>query len=384
MSADLLKHCWKASPQWVRLLFLKGLCLARVQKRVAAAARNTPFLDGPFFVCGAFGSKSGLGQGARLYAQNCQQQGRPVCAVDITAAMRLKRDMRPAAPALDVRHLSEHMANLTGGGTVIIHANPPQFQLALCALGKKFLQHKKVVGYWAWELESLPPVWQQALDYVDAVEVPSRFVQHTLQTYTDKAVTVIPHQGGASVTRKTAHATDGVLRCLYIFDAASSFERKNPLAALRAFAQAFAPGEAGLTFKVSNAQADARQFAAFREACARVPGVRIVTETLDTEGLEKLYLAHDVYLSLHRSEGFGLTIYEAMRHGLHVVATGWSGNMDFMHGPLAHAVPYELRPVCLSGGPCKGLRARWAEADIDAAAGILNALRRQLCGGNHA
>ena len=203
-------------------------------------------------------------------------------------------------------------------------------------------------------------------------------MQRALQGHTNKKISVVPHDVPQPAGRKTAYAEDGVLRCLYIFDAASSFERKNPLAALKAFELAFAPGEAELTFKVSNYRADNKAFTFFQNACARVPGVRILAETLSPPALEELYLRHDVYLSLHRSEGYGLTIREAMLHGLHVVGTGWSGNMDFMSGELAHPVPYALVPVNLNSGPCKGLKATWAEADVREAAGILQKVRRSL------
>ncbi len=369
-----LKRCWKASPQSLRCLLLGGLCLLRAQKRVTAADAA------PLFVCGAFRSSSGLAQSARLYAQRQQRLGAHVLMVDITAAMLQRRDFTPAEEPLD----PEQILNTRGCGTVVIHANPPQFQLTLCKLGKEFLRGKRLIGYWAWELEAIPDIWRQALQYVDEVEVPSVFVRRALQGHTNKKISVVPHDVPQPARRKTSYAEDGVLRCLYMFDAASSFERKNPLAALKAFELAFAPGEAELTFKINNSQADSQAFDAFRHACARVPGVRLLTETLSAEALEDLYLRHDVYLSLHRSEGYGLTIREAMLHGLHAVATGWSGNMDFMHGALAHPVPYALVPVNMNSGPCKGLKASWAEADVDAAAEILRRLRRELSGGVHA
>ena len=356
---NFLKRCWKTSPQSLRCLLLGGLCLLRAQKRVTVADAA------PLFVCGAFRSSSGLAHSARLYAQHQQRMGADVLLVDIIATAE-----EPLNP--------EQILNTRGRGTVVIHANPPQFQLALCKLGKDFLRGKRLIGYWAWELETIPDIWRQALQYVDEVETPSSFVQRALQGHTDKKISVVPHDVPQPAGRKTAYAKDGVLRCLYIFDAGSSFERKNPLAALKAFELAFAPGEAELTFKVSNYQADDKAFAAFQAACARVPGVRILAETLSSAALEALYLRHDVYLSLHRSEGYGLTIREAMLHGLHVVGTGWSGNIDFMSGELAHPVPYRLVPVNLNFGPCKGLKATWAEADVREAAGILQELRRRL------
>lgn len=368
MGRSLLKRCWRASPQSLRLLFCAGLCLLRAQKRrreVAAAE--------PLFVCGAFGNTSGLAQGARFYVERCRELGSRLYMVDITNVMRVPHNLQPVEAPLSVTAA----AAMRGPGTVVIHANPPQFQLALCALGREFLRDKRLVAYWAWELETLPPLWKQALDYVDAVEVPSAFVADAVRRCTRKPVTVVPAVP-APRRRKTRYAPDGILRCLYVFDAASSWERKNPIAALEAFVRAFRPGEAELTFKVSNEGTDPKRFARFQAVCAATPGVRIITDILGPEAMEDLYLRHDVYLSLHRSEGFGLTILEAMRYGLHAVATGWSGNMDFMTGELAHAVPCALVPMAVPSGPCKGLRARWAEPDVEAAAAILRELHQEL------
>lgn len=349
----------------------EGLCCLRVRKRYQGVEGGEPF-----FVCGAFRNSSGLAQGARLYVEQCRGQGKLTHAVDVTDAMRMPRDLEPTEDTLSLRDAR----GMRGPGTVVIHANPPQFQLALRALGKAFLRDKRVVGYWAWELETLPPVWKQALEYVDAVEVPSEFVAGAVRRCTARPVTVRPHPAPAPARRKAGCAAGGMVRCLYIFDAGSCWERKNPEAALSAFARAFRPGEAELTFKVSNGDVEPERFAAFRAACAKVPGVRIITDTLDAAGMEALYLAHDVYLSLHRSEGYGLTIREAMNHGLHAVATGWSGNMDFMIGERAHPVPCTLVPAAVKRGACRVAGARWAEPDVEAAAGMLRRLRLELTG----
>ena len=97
--------------------------------------------------------------------------GADVLLVDITATMLQQRDFTPAEEPLD----PEQILNTRGRGTVVIHANPPQFQLALCKLGKDFLRGKRLIGYWAWELETIPDIWRQALQYVDEVEISSSF-----------------------------------------------------------------------------------------------------------------------------------------------------------------------------------------------------------------
>lgn len=374
MPLNMLKRCWKSSPHAFRYIFLDSLC------RLLAERRMTVARSGPLFICGDFCSNSGLAQSARLYAEHQMSLRNEVHCVDITSAMLQQKDTEIPPGCLSLRQTQ----GMPGRGTVVIHANPPQFQLALCRLGRAFLRRKRIIAYWAWELGAIPSIWRHGLRYVDEVEVPSTFVQRALQNCTDKQVSVVPHPVPRPTRCRETHAPDGILRCLFIFDAASSLARKNPLAALRAFARAFAPGEGELTFKISNPQADDEGLAALRAACAQVPGVHLCTASLTADELEELYLRHDVYLSLHRSEGYGLTIREAMLHGLHLVATGWSGNMDFMHGPLAHPVPFRLVPVEQISGPYKDLRADWADPDVDAAAAILKQLRQTLCVSGHA
>lgn len=360
------RHCWHVSPQWLRCAFLEALCRTRAVPAQGVCVED----DGPMYVCGAFQSLSGLAQGARLYLAARKREGRKVFGVDVGKAMRAGRELELMPGCLELRQLRE----MTGSGTVVIHANPPGFQLALAGLGKSFLRGKRVVAYWAWEVEDLPLVWKQALAFVDVIETPSTFVADIMRAYTNKPVRVVPHQLPAP-SPFIRVPFDGRLRCLFIFDAASGWERKNPQAALAAFVRAFSPQEGSLSIKISHAEG--RQFEEFACSCAAYPHVRLMREPLDAAGMEALFAAHDVYLSLHRSEGFGLTIQEAMLRGLHAIATGWSGNMDFMRGPLAHPVPYAMTAV-KADGVFSGIRGHWAEPDIDAAAVILRTLRSEL------
>ena len=364
-----LKKIWQHSPSYVRQAIITVLSW-----RTCAHSPQAPCE--PIYVLGAFASSSGLAEGARLYAEARRKEGKYVICLDITRAMCLDADFpQGLSNVVSFKNRSQ----LSDAGTIVIHANPPQFQLVLFHLGKIFLKNKRVVSYWAWEVEVLPKIWVQGITQLDAIEVPSSFVKKTISKYSrTKQVTLVPHNITEPEHTKTEFMINGVLHCLYCFDARSGLNRKNPEGVLKAFCTAFPDGGAELTLKISGAMHAQEVINYIRNLCEKIKNVHIITDVLDRESMSRLYCYHDVYISLHRSEGYGLTIREAMLHGLHVVATGWSGNMDFMDGELAHPVPYTLVPLKEEQGPLKGLKGQWAEADTDAAASILRKLREQL------
>jgi len=364
-----LKKAWKALPPAVRELPLKTLCLLRMGRR-----RHVPAApDTPTYIIGNFQAGGGISRSAQLYARQIREKDRHCICVDSTREM-LQTVKSPTSDG-SVRSLADIRGD-TGSGTVIIHLNPPQFLLLLCLLGRKFFQHKHIIAYWAWELEDIPSLWKFALRFVDAVEVPSTFTQVAVARNTDKSVTVRPHVVPEPNEVKQVFAKDGKLRCLFVFDMASLCSRKNPQAAIAAFSQAFTPEEAELTIKVSQPDAYAADWERLQALAAPHAHIRLISEWMDEASLERLFREHDVYLSMHRSEGYGLTIREAMLYGLHVVATGWSGNMDFMQGERVFAVPYTLVPVDMTDMAFGNVpHARWAEPDIQATAAILRELR---------
>lgn len=366
---NLLKKLWKYSPSCIRQAIVTTLSW-----RIGPHSPQAPCE--PIYVLGAFASSSGLAEGARLYAEARRREGKHVVCLDITRAMHLVPDFPQGLCSVvpfDDRN------ELSAPGTIIVHANPPQFQLVLFHLGKKFLKNKRIIGYWAWEVEVLPKIWIQGITQLDGIEVPSSFVKKTISKYSGtKQVTVVSHDVTEPVHTKTGFMLDGVLHCLYCFDARSGLNRKNPEAVLKAFHTAFPDGGAELTLKISGVAHAQEVINYIHSLCEKIKNVHIITDVLDRESMSLLYCKHDVYISLHRSEGYGLTIREAMLHGLHVVATGWSGNMDFMDGELTHPVPYTLIPLREEQGPLKGLKGQWAEANTDAAASILRKLREQL------
>ncbi|MDR2161195.1 MAG: glycosyltransferase, partial [Desulfovibrio sp.] len=365
-----LKKAWKGLPPAARELPLKLLCLLRMGRRrhVPAAA------DLPVYIIGNFQAGGGISRSAQLYAGQIREKHRHCICVDSTREM-LHTVKSPISDG-SVRSLADIRGD-TGSGTVIIHLNPPQFLFLLCRLGGKYFQRKHVVAYWAWELEDLPALWKFALRFVDAAEVPSTFTQVAVARNTDKPVTVCPHVVPEPCEVKQTFARDGKLRCLFVFDIGSSVPRKNPQSAIKAFVRAFRPEEAELTIKVIQAN-DGTAWHELQRLVSPHPHVHLVDGWLDDAALDRLFLEHDLYLSLHRSEGYGLTIREAMLRGLYVVATGWSGNMDFMEGERIFAVPYTLIPVNMADMPFgKVPHARWAEPDIRTTVEILRNIKEE-------
>ncbi len=163
---------------------------------------------------------------------------------------------------------------------------------------------------------------------------------------------------------------DGYL-FLFCFDLHSVVERKNPVGVIEAFRRAFSPGE-GPTMVVKTVNGNSREMdlEMVRYAAAGRPDVIVMDRQLRRTELGSLMASADCYVSLHRSEGFGLTMAESMALGKPVIATGYSGNLDFMTDENSFLVPFSWTRVPPGADPYPA-GSRWAEPDLDAAAAIM-------------
>ncbi len=191
---------------------------------------------------------------------------------------------------------------------------------------------------------------------------------------------VVPHElikpTGVTASRERFGLPPKAFVFLTALNIRSGMERKNVGAAIEAFGRAFAHNDnALLVVKTHDDFANPRSMRSINRLVRGRPNIRVVQDDLPEVEMWSLIASADAILSLHRAEGFGLLILQGMMLNKPVVASGWSGNMDFMKGPLAHPVPYRLIPVDDPEGNYAGdLDARWAEPDIDAAARILREL----------
>lgn len=327
---------------------------------------------GPVAVAGLFRSTKGLGESARCMQAALECREVPVTCLDLGEAIPGHADLEMPAGAPTVAD---------EGGLLVVHVNPPEFPAALLHIGQERLRSKKVIGYWAWELPRAPESWLRAVPYVDEIWVPSTFVAAAFQGLVDVPVRVVPHVVDVSETDHRQRADFGLpveaMVCLCVCDAASSLGRKNPAGAIRAFRQAFGDSpDVLLIVKVSRAEDFPANYEALRELAGGAPNIRFLTENLTRGRLLDLVRCSDVVLSLHRSEGFGLIPAEAMLLGKPVVATAWSGNLDFMDADNSALVGFQLGKV--NDPPGEGYSAEnqeWAYPDESEAAQWLIRLR---------
>jgi glycosyltransferase involved in cell wall biosynthesis len=192
---------------------------------------------------------------------------------------------------------------------------------------------------------------------------------------------VVPHPVAAAPPAPSSldRAAFGLPRdavvVLASFNLASSFERKNPLGAIAAFRAAFGDRpDRLLLLKVGHPGHFPADFARLRQAVAGVANIRIETAAMSRADSHALTRAADIVLSLHRSEGFGLVPAEAMLLGRPVIATAWSGNMDFMDQTSAALVGYRLIPARDPRGVFEADGAEWADPALDDAVAQLRRL----------
>jgi glycosyltransferase involved in cell wall biosynthesis len=267
------------------------------------------------------------------------------------------------------------------GVPLVLHINAPSLPAALLRLPRSLVRGRRVIGYWAWELPVAPPSWAAGMNFVHEVWVPSQFTADALGMLAPGRVRVVPHPVAVSPPKPAAldRAAFGLPANAFIvltaFSLASSFARKNPLAAVAAFRAAFGDRpDRILVLKLSHTEAWPEDLAVLRAAVAGAANIRIETRVLAEADYHALTACADAVLSLHRSEGFGLVPAEAMLLGKPVVATDWSATAAFIDASNGVPVPYTLIPAVDPRGVFEAPGAVWADADVQAAARALRDL----------
>lgn len=253
--------------------------------------------------------------------------------------------------------------------------------------GSRFFAGRRTVGLWWWETAEVPEYFERSFEVVDEVWACSGFVADTLRAVSPKPVVRIPMPvtlpAGVGADRERFGFGDEVV-FLFIYDYNSVVERKNPLGLLDAYRRAFPePAGARLVLKCINHERHPEAHARVLAAAGGRADVTVIDEYLDVGEKDALLASCDCYVSLHRSEGFGLTCAEAMLLGKPVIATSYSGSADYMAPDHSLPVDWALVPVGPGNEPYPA-DGVWAQPDLDQAAEHLRAvaadskLRRRL------
>ncbi len=259
--------------------------------------------------------------------------------------------------------------------TNLVFLSPPKVPEFFARKGEYFSHHFNI-GCWSWELPSIPVEWCDSFLYFREIWVPSTFILEAVSKVSPVAVVTLPHsldlheppQG--EWTRGHFGLPQRTFVFFFMFDFCSTVERKNPLGLIEAFRRAFGDRtDVLLLIKSVHSASTQNEFSRLNEA-SRMPNVKLLDGVMSLEAVRGLMGACDCYVSLHRSEGFGLTLAEAMALRKPVIATGYSGNLDYMNRCNSFLVRYRLVEIERDCGPYKK-GGHWADPDLDHAAELL-------------
>lgn len=314
---------------------------------------------------GYIGHLLGIGIAARGYGAALNAAGVPVEVVSIN----VDHPERPGGDALGpgtYKHTAKQRR------FELVGVNPDELPAFMRSAPADYPRGPRI-GLWAWETDAIPPRWFSAFESVDEVWVPSRYTADVLNSVSSVPVLAMAHPVETPVLATVPHrlaVPDGFV-FLFMFDYFSTIERKNPIGLIEAFKKAFAPDEGPrLLIKTLNGSRSIDSQEAVLYAAADRPDIHVIDTSLNDDEKNALIAGCDCYVSLHRSEGFGLTMAEAMSLGKPVIGTGFSGNLDFMDEDNSLLVDYRLvsvGPDC----PIYPPEGRWADPNPDHAASLM-------------
>jgi glycosyltransferase involved in cell wall biosynthesis len=294
-------------------------------------------------IIGFFSRSLGLGENARHISKNLQEDGFTI-------------------KELDYDELVKGTYEAKSHTTYLIHVNPPELPRVLSFLKPK--PEDYMIGYWMWELETTPPFWQKLYPYVHEIWTASEFcakafrkndIKKPVKVYTPRIV----------FTPKQRIKSD-IFTVLYMFDFNSSMERKNPIAAIKAFKQAFgSESDKKLIIKTQNADKYQKGYNQLLKEAGENSNIEIFDAKLSSEERDNLLRSCDCLLSLHRSEGLGLTLMEAMAYNIPVVATDYSSTTEFLNETNGYPVKFKMIDVKDDTFSYHDIKAKWADADIE-------------------
>jgi len=337
------------------------------RQRAARTSRAAPPVSPGVNLIGYARGEFGIGENVRSYARSMEVSSHPFVIINLdVGAVSRQQD----------RSMERHFSDALRYGNNVFFINADQLQVARHALGRTAFADHHNIGYWFWELEKFPRAWRHAFDLIDEVWVPTEFVRLAVAGCTPKPVLRMPMAIECNVPPGMDRVHFGLhpdaFVFLFSFDFNGFVTRKNPAATIAAFRQAFGDGreDVRLLLKTTNGSRFPEKLAALQRSVADDPRIEVRDGFLSRDEMFGLQNTMDCYVSLHRSEGFGLGMAECMYLGKPVIATAYSGNLDFMDRDNSLLVDYKMIPLRDGDYPCwQG--QQWADADVTHAARLM-------------
>ena len=320
-------------------------------------------LDDGLCITGYLTSEIGLGQAARNLAYACDAARLPLSFRDIALAGR----QNDAEFRSKCNPLVDRKAHLLVAGLPSVSGRPQDLQPG-----------RMNILYAFWELQRIPTDWLPAIGAFDEVWAPSRFVAMGFAAVLGKPVQLVPQPVRLPRTMPPPRGDRRQLRFLTYLDFDSFVRRKNPQAVVKAFTSAFPPSnrDVELVVKTRGSRDDGlRRW--LGEAAAQDARIRVVDRTIGRAEMDSLMSECDAFVSLHRSEGFGFGVAEALAAGKAVVATDFSGTTDLLTDQTGYPVAYDLEPV-RDGEYLAAEGQSWASARHEAAVAALRQVAADL------
>ena len=308
---------------------------------------------------GFFRAVLGIGESVRCAARAAEAAGLPHACVELKLPCKNQQTDETFTARLQADN--PHPVN-------VFHLDAPAARDIDHHHGPAFRAGKYNIGYWAWELPEFPDAWVQAADYFDEIWTPSHFSAQAIAEKMPVPVLVMPHAISFDRPQGDFRGKFGLPRDRYLFlflyDLNSYSERKNPAAVIEAFRRSGLAGSgAALVIKIHNVAGNEADFEKLRTDVAALPGTVLITQTLSRGEIYEPESACDCFVSLHRSEGFGLAVGECMFLGKPVIVTDWSATKEFVDESCG--CPVRCRTIRLdrNHGPyAKG--QLWADPDV--------------------
>lgn len=345
----------------------------RSLKKAMKLCQREPYKPGEYpmgiNLIGSIKAEIGLGQSCRLLANELEHTNIQYTIKNFV----MSGELRSEDCSWD-----DKIQEDTPYGINLFHIEPLDLVMAYTTvLDPEIWNQRYNIAFWLWELEEFPKSWEKALTLVDEIWTPSEFASESVRRVTEKPVYTIPYCVTAPTEEQYNREYFGLPEDKFLFlamyDTNSTMERKNPLGAIKAFQQAFSPDDSrvGLVLKMNNPRQE--DLMAVQASLGEYQNIYYITEIMDKVVVNSLIKSVDVFVSLHRAEGFGLVMAEAMLNGTPCIATNWSSNTEFMNNDVACMVDYTFTTLKKNTPPYrKGVR--WADADVDMAAQYMRRL----------